>query len=239
MKNMEFEEKKNYRYFLIQRPRTIGALPNNVQITDVKDFDVKTFVPTIGQEAWGYIECENPIEKNICLHYGLKQSYDFIRFLDSDAFSMRYISPFYSEMEEDNWIQENNKIIEKISNKFNGNILFVKKEIEKMGRIETLYFAVDETSMKVDEIIMGLTGRYGVDFGSDSQNKKFYINLYQNMFSSVIEGEQFSGYDMEKYCMEDRKYDDIPSTLNKYIMKQIDKGIEIIPLPFFLYEELM
>lgn len=236
MEYKESDAKKNYRYFLIQRPRTIGGLPSNIQIKDAKDFDVKTFVPTIGQEAWGYIESEKPIEKTICLHYGLKQSYDFREFLDSNAFSMRKISPFYFEKEEDNWLDENNKIIEKISNEFSGDYLFVKKEIEKMGRVEILYFAIDETLIKVDEFIVELTGRYGVDFGADSQNKKFYINLYQNMFSSEIEGEKFCGYNMEKYCIEDRKKDDIPPKLNKYIMKQIDKGMEVIPLPSCLFD---
>ena len=236
MEYKKSDAKKNYRYYLIQRPRTIGAFPNNIQITDAKDFDVKTFVSIIGQEAWGYIECKSLVDKAVCLQYGLKQSYDFSKFLDSDAFSMRKISPFYSEKEEENWLHENNTIIEKISNEFSGDYLFVKKEIEKMGRVELLYFVVDETLIKVDEFIMELTGRYGVDFGFDSQNKKFYINLYHSMFSSEIEGEKFCGYDMEKYCIEDRKKDDIPPKLNKYIMKQIDKGMEVIPLPFRLYD---
>ena len=41
---------------------------------------------------------------------------------------------------------------------------------------------------------------------------------------------------MEKYCIEDRKKDDIPPKLNKYIMKQIDKGMEVIPLPSCLFD---
>ena len=48
-------------------------------------------------------------------------------------------------------IDENNKIIEKISNEFSGDYLFVKKEIEKMGRVEILYFAIDETLIKVND----------------------------------------------------------------------------------------
>ena len=48
--------KKTYRYFLSQRPFTVGSVPNMDKIVNSKEFMNKTFIPTIGQEAWGYVE---------------------------------------------------------------------------------------------------------------------------------------------------------------------------------------
>ena len=77
---------KTYRYFLTQRPFTVGSVPNMDRIVNSKEFMNKSFVPTIGQEAWGYVEYRESLDKDVCEQYELKEGYDL-----SDYYSNTYV----------------------------------------------------------------------------------------------------------------------------------------------------
>ena len=239
MNYVDSEVRKNHRYYLIQRPFTVGAIPNPRKVIDSKEFTNKSFVPIIGQEAWGYVEYDEPLDEETCKHFGLKESYDFCSFLDSIDYSIRGISPFYTEKEESAWIHENDEILAEMADEFKYDIILVRKETEKTGKVETEYFAIVQSFMKVDEFVSELTGKMGIDFGMDidSPNSKYYINLYNDPFTAKIDGEDFSGYDMEKYVIEDKKFDELPDNVTKYIIKNMQKGSAIIPLPESMYKK--
>ena len=65
---------KTYRYFLTQRPFTVGSVPKMDKIVNSKEFMNKSFVPTIGQEAWGYVEYRESLDKDVCKQYELKEA---------------------------------------------------------------------------------------------------------------------------------------------------------------------
>lgn len=224
---------KTYRYFLTQRPFTVGSVPKMDKIVNSKEFMNKSFVPTIGQEAWGYVEYRESLDKNVCKQYELKEGYDFSSFLDPKASSIRKISPFFLEGDEKEWADENLQLIEAVSNSLQSEIIFVKKEIEKTGKVHVEYFAINQSLMHIDEFVSELVGKMSIDFSKC--NNKWYINLYNGPFTCKIDEEDFSGYDMEKYVFEDINIKNLPSHVSKYISKQIKKEISIIPLPEIMY----
>lgn len=56
------------RYYSTQRPVMPGSYPKNKdnQITEIYNYDDKTYIEEIGREAWGYIDYLYPLaEKDI------------------------------------------------------------------------------------------------------------------------------------------------------------------------------
>lgn len=228
---------KTYHYFLTQRPFTVGSVPNMDRIVNSKEFMNKSFIPTIGQEAWGYIEYKESLDKDVCKQYELKESYNFSSFLNPKASSIRKVSPFFLEEDENEWVDENRTIIESLSNALRSNFVLVKKEVERVGKIVSEYFVINQSLINIDEFVEELTGKAGIDFGQ--YNEMYYINLYNGSFTNKIDGEDFSGYDMEKYKFKNIDIANLPSNVSKYILKQIKKDIPIIPLPEVMYEKLI
>lgn len=188
-------------------------------------------------EAWGYVEYRESLDKDVCEQYELKEGYDFSSFLDPKASSIRKISPFFLEGDEKEWADENLQLIEAVSNSLQSEIIFVKKEIEKTGKVHVEYFAINQSLMHMDEFVSELVGKMGIDFSKC--NNKWYINLYNDPFTCKIDEEDFSGYDMEKYKIKNIDIANLPSNVSKYILKQIKKDIPIIPLPEVMYEKLI
>lgn len=62
-----------YRYYSTQRPVMPGAYPKtkNNQVANIHNFDSREYVPEIGRQAWGYIECEKPLTGRDAENYEL------------------------------------------------------------------------------------------------------------------------------------------------------------------------
>lgn len=63
-----------YRYYLTLRPPAPGAIPSapvGGNIIEVVSFDEKTFVESIGREAWGYVEYDKPIDAKVLDQYDM------------------------------------------------------------------------------------------------------------------------------------------------------------------------
>lgn len=62
------------RYYATQRPIMPGAIPRRSDITDIVNFDRRTFCPEIGRMAWGYVEFTNPLTQKEIDDYELAYS---------------------------------------------------------------------------------------------------------------------------------------------------------------------
>lgn len=51
------------RYYSTQRPIFPGGFPNREKVEQIKNFDTKIFCEEIGEEAWGFVDYSEPIEK--------------------------------------------------------------------------------------------------------------------------------------------------------------------------------
>lgn len=51
------------RYYSTQRPVMPGGFPKKAAVEKIENFDTKTYCEEIGMEAWGYIECQEPLTK--------------------------------------------------------------------------------------------------------------------------------------------------------------------------------
>ena len=62
-----------YRYYSTQRPVMPGSYPKNryVKVLEIHNFDQKVCVQEIGQEAWGYIEYDKPLDYFAVVDYEL------------------------------------------------------------------------------------------------------------------------------------------------------------------------
>lgn len=56
-----------YRYYLTQRPPSIGTFPKKA--VEIESFDSREFVEEIGRPAWGWVEYKEPLTE--------KQVYDY------------------------------------------------------------------------------------------------------------------------------------------------------------------
>ena len=63
------------RYYSTQRPVVPGSYPKPIgnTVKEVVNFDERTFCPTIGREAWGYIDYELPLSPVIARDMELVQ----------------------------------------------------------------------------------------------------------------------------------------------------------------------
>lgn len=63
------------RYYSTQRPITPGSYPKPAgnQVTDIHNYDQKTYCKEIGREAWGYIEYEFPLAESETQNWELAQ----------------------------------------------------------------------------------------------------------------------------------------------------------------------
>lgn len=50
---------KLYRYYTLYRPPLPGAIPKDTYL--IHGYNERTFVPEIGRDAWGYIECKREL----------------------------------------------------------------------------------------------------------------------------------------------------------------------------------
>lgn len=51
------------RYYSTQRPVLPGGFPNREKVEKIENFDTKIFCEEIGEEAWGFVEYTEPLEK--------------------------------------------------------------------------------------------------------------------------------------------------------------------------------
>lgn len=51
------------RYYSTQRPILPGGFPNREKVEQIKNFDDKIFCEEIGEEAWGFVDYSEPLEK--------------------------------------------------------------------------------------------------------------------------------------------------------------------------------
>lgn len=63
------EEKSLYRYYLTQKPASIGTQPSGAE--NITNFDGKQYVNEIGKEAYGYVEYSYKLSKNQMEDYEL------------------------------------------------------------------------------------------------------------------------------------------------------------------------
>jgi len=61
------------RYYSTQRPVSPGTFPQPAgnKVTEVHNFDCRTFCEEIGREAWGYIDYEQPLDTEQAIDYEL------------------------------------------------------------------------------------------------------------------------------------------------------------------------
>ena len=52
------------RYYSTQRPVFPGGFPEKDKVERIENFDHKTFCEEIGEEAWGFIEYSEPLDKD-------------------------------------------------------------------------------------------------------------------------------------------------------------------------------
>lgn len=60
---------KLYRYYTLYRPPMPGAIPKCTHI--VCDYGQRKFVPEIGREAWGFVDCERELTLSEIAEYEL------------------------------------------------------------------------------------------------------------------------------------------------------------------------
>lgn len=63
------EEKSLYRYYLTQRPASIGTQPSGAE--NITNFDSKQYVDEISKEAYGYVEYSHKLSENQMEDYEL------------------------------------------------------------------------------------------------------------------------------------------------------------------------
>lgn len=51
------------RYYSAQRPILPGGFPEREKVEQIKNFDTKIFCDEIGEEAWGFVDYSEPLEK--------------------------------------------------------------------------------------------------------------------------------------------------------------------------------
>ena len=51
------------RYYSTQRPILPGGFPNGEKVEQIKNFDTKIFCEEIGEEAWGFVDYTEPLER--------------------------------------------------------------------------------------------------------------------------------------------------------------------------------
>lgn len=51
------------RYYSTMRPILPGGYPKSVDVEEIHNFDNRIFCEEIGQDAWGYIDYREPLEK--------------------------------------------------------------------------------------------------------------------------------------------------------------------------------
>ena len=59
------------RYYSTQRPILPGGFPNREKVEQIKNFDTKIFCEEIGEEAWGFVDYIEPLEKEQAVAYEL------------------------------------------------------------------------------------------------------------------------------------------------------------------------
>lgn len=59
------------RYYSTQRPITPGCCPRINEVSEIHNFDEKTFCEKIGMEAWGYIDYNSELSDEEAAEYEL------------------------------------------------------------------------------------------------------------------------------------------------------------------------
>lgn len=59
------------KYFSIHRPVMIGSYPKSQRVLEIKNFDSLKFIDSIGRQAWGWIEYEQPLTEKEADDYEL------------------------------------------------------------------------------------------------------------------------------------------------------------------------
>lgn len=62
--------KKMYRYYSPLRPVSIGTFPAVHKLT-FRNFPERTYIDSIGREAWGYVEYDAPLTDQEAADYDL------------------------------------------------------------------------------------------------------------------------------------------------------------------------
>ncbi len=64
-----------YKYYSTERPVSIGTYPKpkDNKPVNIENFDLKTYVPEIKAEAYGYLEYEQPLTSKQVATYELKE----------------------------------------------------------------------------------------------------------------------------------------------------------------------
>ena len=62
-----------YRYYSIMRPVSVGTYPKSGcgKVIEIKNFDRREMVDSIGRMAWGYIEYSEPLTEKELSDYEL------------------------------------------------------------------------------------------------------------------------------------------------------------------------
>lgn len=92
------------RYYSTQRPVGPGTFPKpkGNKVLEIHNYDRRVYCEEIGQEAWGYIEYEKPLDRLDCNSYELAavQTRTLrLRFVGTDGWS-RYV---YEDEDGDLW----------------------------------------------------------------------------------------------------------------------------------------
>lgn len=61
------------RYYSTERPVSLGTYPKSKdnKITEIFNYDDKTYIEEIGREAWGYIDYLYPLSNSDIINYEL------------------------------------------------------------------------------------------------------------------------------------------------------------------------
>lgn len=64
-------QKREYVYFLVNRPPDIGTYPTIPQPIEVRDYPTRTFVSSVNRFAWGYVKYNVPLTEQQISDYEL------------------------------------------------------------------------------------------------------------------------------------------------------------------------
>ena len=62
------------RYYSTQRPVTPGSYPSSYEVSEICNFDQKTFCEEIGREAWGYIDFTEELPDDEAERWGVTRA---------------------------------------------------------------------------------------------------------------------------------------------------------------------
>ena len=92
-----------YRYYSTQRPIGPGTIPNSPKPAEIHNFDRREQVEAIGRPAWGWVEYDEPLDKEAVAEYELvetKERYS-VRFSVTGHFTARVLASGIEEAKEE------------------------------------------------------------------------------------------------------------------------------------------